>query len=83
MSLRSSGLYCDICNQPMLVEMFFEHPVIGFRFKCSPDLLHCHNDCEPLLTKVRESLDETILPHGPIRDLLTRVKAHNEKLEAE
>ena len=82
MSLRSSGFWCDVCNKPMVSEMFLNKPIPSFKVTCSPDQMHNHKECEKLITQSVASMDETILPAGsPLGDLLKRVKEHNAKFE--
>jgi hypothetical protein len=82
MSLRSSGFYCDVCNSPMVMEMFLNKPIKGFSLSCSPDKLHAHDKCMELIEPACKAEDPNMLPPGPLRELLENVKAHNAKLDS-
>lgn len=80
MSLRQSGLWCDVCNSPMVSEMLTNEPVRAFKVSCSPSEMHAHRNCESLIAPAIEALDETLLPSGsPLGSLIARVRMHNAK----
>ena len=82
MSLRSSGIWCDVCNEVMLAELFLpDRKVNSFKLSCSPNMLHAHDKCIGLVEPACTSEDETLLPPGPLRELIRKVKEHNSKLE--
>lgn len=84
MSLRPSGFWCDICNRPMVVEMFLNRPLNAFNVSCCDDTLHCHVTCQDVLieaTKNPDALNPSILPDGPMKNLLERVIKHNKAAE--
>lgn len=81
MSLRPSGFWCDVCNEPMTTEMLLDKPIRGFKLSCSPTELHTHDNCEELLISACDGPKPDLLKGGPLKDLLTRVVEHNKKYE--
>lgn len=83
MSLRPSGFWCDVCNNPMASEMLLNTPIKSFKLSCSKSEMHFHDNCLPLLEKSTSTEDETILPvDSPLGRLIKQVKEHNAKLES-
>lgn len=76
MSLRSSGLWCDVCNRPMMAAMAGASEQGGFKLSISPARMNACQECRPLLGDDMKARD---LPRGPLRDLLERY----EKMVAE
>ncbi len=66
-------------------EVLLNTPIQGFKMSCSPNELHYHSNdkCGQLLDAAVKAMDPTMLPNGPVRDLLERVNAHNKRIEDE
>lgn len=84
MSLRPSGVWCDVCNSPMVSEMLTNKPIESFSLSCSPTKMHAHDACVPLIEPAVKAIDGKMLPPGsPLGDLLRRMKAHNSTAKPE
>lgn len=84
MSLRSSGLWCDVCNKPFLTEILTGETVQSFKVAASNNTLHTHKVCSELIEPACNAQDETLLPAGsPLGDLIRRVKVHNAKIDSQ
>lgn len=84
MSLRSSGFWCDVCNRPMVTEMFLNKDLNGFKPSCTEETLHCHSTCKILViesTKNPAAPNPSILPDGPLKDLFERFIKRNHAAE--
>lgn len=73
MSIRSSGLWCDVCNKPILMPLKDKdgnryHP---FKVNISPTPMDACHDCKPLL----DPIEYDKLPEGPLKNLMDRVEA--------
>ena len=64
MSIRSSGVWCDICNKPILMGGF--QP---FKVSISPTPMDSCKQCRPLVV---DDINYSELPEGPLRGLIKR-----------
>ena len=67
MSIRSSGTWCDVCNEPVLFG-----PYQQFKVTISPTPMGACKTCAPLM---KGDIDFKALPEGPVKDLFRRAVA--------
>lgn len=66
MSIRSSGPWCGVCNNPIL-----SGRINPFKVSISPTRMDSCDDCRDK-NYVRSSIGPEELPRGPLRDLIDR-----------
>lgn len=69
MSIRSSGIWCDVCNNPILWVGTKEKAYQPFKVSISPTPMDACNKCAPL---VKDDIDFESLPEGPMKQLMRR-----------
>jgi len=71
MSLRRSGLWCDVCDLPMLKCLVGVSAVNWFKVNISPTNMNCCDKCKPLIER---EIDFEKLPDGPLKRLMAEAK---------
>lgn len=74
MSVRKSGAWCDVCNNPQPL-----NPTTGFKIESvSPTMMHSCDDCLPRLNEWNEMRVIENLPEGPFRRLIEKAQQLNQ-----
>jgi len=69
MSLRKSGIWCDVCNLPKPLE-----PTTEFKMtRVYADMMNCCDKCLEPLKEFNKDKDPKHLPPGPFKDYLDLV----------
>ena len=69
MSLRPGGLYCDACDDPMLMAMVMGGDQGWFNLSITTSNLNACEKCKPKITKDMKSTD---FNESPLRRLLEK-----------
>ena len=69
MSIRKSGVWCDVCNLPKPLEPTTEFKMIGVY----PGMMNCCDNCLEPLKEFNKNQETKHLPSGPLKDILDKV----------
>lgn len=77
MSVRSSGIWCDVCNTPKPLELCIVMTITGV----SPNIMHCCDNCKPSMEKWNKYRDINLVPEGPLKNIFKKAMiSNNEKV---
>ena len=68
MTVRQSGIWCDVCNKPKPLEPTTVMKITGV----SPETMHCCDECKPSMDKWNETRDTNYMPEGPLKDMFEK-----------